>query len=55
MRAICGLTIMIRVRNEDVRRRCDVEINIGERMYINVLRWYGHVESMEEERIVKSL
>jgi hypothetical protein len=53
MRAMCGVSIMDGVRNEDERRRRDSEVSIGERMDINVLRWYGHVERMEEERIVK--
>jgi (2Fe-2S) ferredoxin len=53
MRAMCGITIMNRVRNEDVRSRCGSEVSIGERMDRNVLRWYGHVDRMEEERIVK--
>jgi hypothetical protein len=38
MRAMCGLSIVDRVRNEEVRRRCGSEISIGERMDINVLR-----------------
>jgi hypothetical protein len=53
MRAMCGVSIMDRVRNEDVRRRCGSRVSIGERMYRNVLKWYGHVERMEKERIVK--
>jgi hypothetical protein len=50
MRAMCGVSIMDRVRNEEVRRRCGSELCIGERIDRNVLRWYGHVERMEEER-----
>jgi hypothetical protein len=53
MRAMCGVSIMDRVRNEEVRRRCGSELIIGERMASNVLRWYGHVERMKEERVVK--
>jgi hypothetical protein len=53
MRAMCGVSIMDRVRNEDVHRRCGSELRIEERMDINVLRWYDHVERMEEERMVK--
>jgi hypothetical protein len=47
---MCGVSIMDRVRNEEVRRRCGSELSIGERMDINLLRWYGHVERMEEAR-----
>jgi hypothetical protein len=55
MRAMFGVSIMDRVRNEDVRRRCGSEVSIGERMDINVFMWYGHVERMEEEKIVKGV
>jgi hypothetical protein len=44
MKAICAVSIMDRVRNEDVRRRCGSVVSIGERMDINLLMWYGHVE-----------
>jgi hypothetical protein len=30
MRAMCGVSIMDRVRNEGVQRRCDSELSIGE-------------------------
>jgi hypothetical protein len=55
MRAMCGVSIMDRVRNEDIRRRCGSEISIEKRMDRNVLRWCGHVRRMEEERLVKSI
>jgi hypothetical protein len=38
MRAMCGVSIMDRVRNEEVWRRCGSELSIGERMASNVLR-----------------
>jgi hypothetical protein len=53
MRAICGVSIMNRVINEDVCRQCGSEVSVGERMDRNVLMWYGHLERMEEERIVE--
>jgi hypothetical protein len=55
IRDMCGVSIMDKVRNEDVRRRCGSEVSIGERMDINVMRVYGYVERMEEERMVKSV
>jgi hypothetical protein len=39
------------VRNQEVWRRCGSEVNIVERIARNVLRCYGHVERMEEERM----
>jgi hypothetical protein len=53
MRAMCRVSIVDGVRNYDVYRRCGSVISIGERMYINALRRYGHVVRMEEERMVK--
>jgi hypothetical protein len=53
MRAMCGVRIMDRGRNEEVCRWCGSEVSIGEIMDINVMRWYGHVERMEEDRIAK--
>jgi hypothetical protein len=37
----------------DIRRWCGRSVSIWERMDINVLRWYGHVERLEKERMVK--
>jgi hypothetical protein len=52
-RARCGGGIMDRVRNEEVRTRCDSELSIGERTDINVLRWYSHVERKKEAEWLK--
>jgi hypothetical protein len=55
MRAMCGVSIMDRVWNEDACRRCGSEVKYWEKnMYINVLRWYDNGEKIEE-RMVKSL
>ncbi len=44
---------MDRVRNEEVRRRTGVVKDLAEQAEQGVLRWFGHVERMEEERLVK--
>ncbi len=44
---------MDRVRNEEVRRRTGIVKEFAERAEQRVLRWFGHVERMEEERLVK--
>ncbi len=46
---------MDRVRNEEVRRRRGVVKELAERAEQGVLRWFGHVERMEEERLVKKI
>ena len=53
LRSICGVRRTDRVRNVDVRRKCGKNFGVGERMDQGVLRWFGHVERMREERLVK--
>ena len=55
LRSMCGVTRMDRVRNEEVRRRTGVVKGLAERADQGVLRWFGHVERMEEERLVKKI
>ncbi len=55
LRSMCGVTQMDRVRNEEVRRRTGVVKKLAERAEQGVLRWCGHVERMEEERLVKKI
>ena len=53
LRNICGVRRIDRVRNTEVRRRCGKEVNVGVKIEQSVLRWFGHVERMDEERMVK--
>ena len=39
---------MDRVRNEDVCRRAGIEMELMSRADQRVLRWFGHVERMDE-------
>ena len=41
---------MYRVRNEEVRRRAGIERELASRADQRVLRWFGHVERMDEKR-----
>ena len=41
------------MRNTIIRERCGYELSVRERIERNVLKWFGHVEGMEEERLVK--
>ena len=47
------MTLWNRVRNEEVRRRVHVEKQLSERVDQSLLRWFGHMERMDEERMVK--
>ena len=42
-----------RFRNEEVRRRAGIERELASRIDQRVLRWFGHVERMDEYRIAR--
>ena len=44
---------MDRVRNEEVRRRAGIGRELSSRADQRVLRWFGHVERMDEYRMAK--
>ena len=44
---------MDRVRNEEVRRRAGMERELASRTDQRVLRWFGHVERMDEYRMAR--
>ncbi len=46
---------MDRVRNDEVRRRTGFAKELSERAEQRVLLWFGHVEKMEEEHLVKKI
>ena len=41
------------VRNEEVRRRAGIERELASRADQRVLRWFGHVERMDEYRMAR--
>ena len=48
LRSLVGLSRMARVRNEEVHRRSGIENELASRADQRVLRWFGHVERMED-------
>ena len=44
---------MDRVRNEEVHRRAGIEMELASRADQRVLRWLGHVESMDQYRMAR--
>ena len=48
LRSLVGVSRKDRVRNEEVRRRAGIE-----RVDQRVLRWFGHVERMDEYRLAR--
>ena len=55
LRSMCGVTRMDRVRNVEVRRRTGVARDLAGRAEQSVLRWFGHVERMDECRVLKEI
>ena len=51
LRNICGLTLWNKEGNEEVRRRVQAERKLSGRVDQSVLRWFGYVERMDEERM----
>ena len=50
-----GVSRLDRVRNEVVRARTGVKRELAARVDMNVLRWFGHVERMDNERMLKKV
>ena len=53
LRNMVGVTRLDRFRNEEIRRRTGVTLELDKRVDRNVLRWYGHVERMDDQRLLK--
>ena len=55
LRSMTGVSRLDRVRNEVVRTRTGVRRELAARVDMNVLRWFGHVERMDGERLLKKV
>ena len=53
LRSLVGVSRMDRVRNEEMRRRAGIERELASRADHRVLRWFGHVEIMDEYRMAR--
>ena len=53
--SMTGLSRMDRVRNEVVRARTGVRRELAARVGMNVLRWFSHVERMDNEQKLKKV
>ena len=50
-RSLVRVSRMNRVRNVEVRRRAGIERELASRADQRILRWFGHVERMDEYRM----
>ena len=55
LRSMTGVSRLDRVRNEVVRARTGVRRELAARVDMNVLRWLGHVERMDNELLLKKV
>ena len=53
LRSLVGVARMDTFRNEEVRRRAGIERELASRADQRVLRWFGHVERMDEHRTAR--
>ena len=51
LRRMCGISLWDRIRNDEVRDRVGLKESIGARMKKGMLRWFGHVERMNTNRL----
>ena len=55
LRSMTGVSRLDSVRNEVVRARKGVRRELAARVDMNVLRWFGPVERMDNERVLKKV
>ena len=53
LRSLVGVSRMDRVRNEKVCMRAGIDRELASRADQRVLRWFGHVERMDEYRMAR--
>ena len=51
LRSLVGVSRMNRVSNEEVSRRAGIERELASRADQRVLRWFGHVERLDDYRM----
>jgi len=55
LRRMCGKTMYDRVRNVEIRKECKADVSVMSKIKKGTLRWFGHVERMNEERSVRRI
>ena len=53
LRGLLGIRIMDKVPNARIRQLCGMTKGVDEKIDEGVLRWFGHVERMEDDRVFK--
>ena len=55
LRSMTSVSRLDRVRNEVIRARMGVRKELATRVDMNVLRWFGNMERMDNERLLKKV
>ena len=55
VRCVLGVGRIDKMRNERIRGLCGVKKGVNERINESTLRWFGHVERMDDSRLVKRM
>ena len=55
LKSLVGVSRMDSVRSEEVRRRAGIERELTSRADERVLRWFAHVERMDEHRMARKV
>ncbi|CAG9133071.1 unnamed protein product [Plutella xylostella] len=50
-----GVTLNDRLRNSFIREKCGLKEDVVTRVEKGMLRWFGHVERMNDERVTKEI
>ena len=53
LRSLVEVSRMDRVRNEEVHRRTGIEMELASRADQRVLRWFGHVEIIDDYHMAR--
>ncbi|CAG9109123.1 unnamed protein product [Plutella xylostella] len=55
LRSMLGVTLNDRLRNSFIREKCGLKEDVVTRVEKGMLRWFGHVERMNDERVTKEI
>ena len=53
LRNICGVRRINKVRNEEIWQRCRKKVGLSVQMNQRILRWFSHVERVEDDNTGK--
>ncbi|GBP21692.1 hypothetical protein EVAR_16240_1 [Eumeta japonica] len=55
LRSMCGMSQKVRCKNSDVTKRCDLKKDVVTGVERSMLRWFDHLEGMNESRVTKQI